>query len=296
MSNMSTSPIAVLSDIHFTKKINRTWLENNYFTDQLSRLLDVYDFCEELGVEDLIITGDVFDVWDEISLDFINQIIDVINKCPCNIYTIIGNHDILLGNESSLDQSTLGFVFKYSKLKRLKTGDRVSLGTVEVIDWFNPKREVLEKDLVIESDHDVIVAHTKVGPKKTDWCAGVDEIDIIGPRWMFIGDQHQGHNTVIAPSGCKIINPGGFTLKSSDEVTRVPKVCFVYEDREVYKELPVSVITTNLIKTKQPVKKNKINPVVTKSANIDELIKEASKVRKFSKKVITYLKSRLNNE
>ena len=55
MSNMSTSPIAVLSDIHFTKKINRTWLENNYFTDQLSRLLDVYDFCEELGVEGCVV-------------------------------------------------------------------------------------------------------------------------------------------------------------------------------------------------------------------------------------------------
>jgi DNA repair exonuclease SbcCD nuclease subunit len=239
-----------ITDLHLTEKRPRFRKDVDYFGSQLNVLKQVTAACKERKVSTIICGGDIMNVYNEFSWRMVNEIRDVFKGF--SVYTIIGNHDIPGGNLDRLDWSTVGLLLDIEAFQRLTTGSwpvfRCPItGHDNVLfragDWGSETCQQLETNTLPKIGNSkaitILVAHSSIGPKKTRYCMGVEEID---PPYDYVllGDIHDGHPTYVSPSGCRIINPGSLGISSQKDADRPPRCVFIwpYERREEY--IPLS--------------------------------------------------------
>ena len=103
-----------ISDIHFgVRNASIEWSDNmiDYFNNFFIPLLKKYSYKERIAV---IIAGDFFDNRKHVDINILNIGADVMEKISslCEVFTIIGNHDIY--KKQDVDVASVR-MFKYFK-------------------------------------------------------------------------------------------------------------------------------------------------------------------------------------
>lgn len=240
MPGMWDQAFCYITDLHLTERRPRFRKDHDYFSAQLSVLKQVTEECRKRDVRTIICGGDVMDRFNEFSWRIINEVRDVFKDF--SVYTIIGNHDIPGGNLAQLDWCTVGLFLDKGVLKRLH-GYQDEIPEIKGVifqaaDWGDWLEEALRKNEIEIADYNqptILVAHSSIGPKKTEYCMGIDEIN---PPYDYVllGDIHDGHETYVSPSGCRIVNPGSLGISNQKDADRPPRCVFIWphERREEY--------------------------------------------------------------
>lgn len=254
---MRDQAFCYITDLHLTEKRPRFRKDADYFGGQINVLKQVTAACKERGISTIICGGDIMNVYNEFSWRIVNEVRDVFRGF--SVYTIIGNHDVPGGNLARLDWSTVGLLLDKEAFRRLG-GNTMQSGWPSIWDPISGEDHVVFRagdwgselcgqlqtnSLKKLPGHNpnyplisILVAHTSIGPTKTRYCMGVEEID---PPYDYVllGDIHDGHPTYVSPSGCRIVNPGSLGISNQKDADRPPRCVFIwpYERREEYVEL-----------------------------------------------------------
>lgn len=306
-----------ITDLHLTEKRPRFRKDVDYLGSQLNILQQVVEQCKQRNIYQIVCGGDIMNVYNEFSWRLINEVASVLKGF--NVYTIIGNHDVPGGNLARLDWSTLGLLLEKEAFLRLTTGcwptfrDPVT-GEDNVLfhagDWGSELCQQLETNSLSRVGNPraitILIAHVSIGPERTKYCMGVDEID---PPYDYVllGDIHDGHPTYISPSGCRIVNPGSLGISSQKDADRPPRCVFIWphERREEYVDLKwpeEEVFDKQGIKRYQQVKAAKFTRALAQAkakkkglAGV-ELVKEVGRKGGFSQCQIDLLLSEIKQD
>ena len=118
--------IIFAGDLHLTHKTPSSRLDD-YPTTILTKLEWI---LSHKGIK--IFTGDIFDRID-IPREYLNKVINVFEKFKDEeVYTIVGNHDMLYGSNQYMNRTPIGILFSTKFLKPL---DTLETPEFEIIGW-----------------------------------------------------------------------------------------------------------------------------------------------------------------
>lgn len=182
------------------------------------------------------------------SHDLVRRVADVHKAYPCPVFGNVGNHDVVYGDYSYLDQQPLGVLFSTGVFQRCYDEHEVTFVSmpdaqgrsikvrVVGIPYHGTTYDMGRFRAIKKGDEDFLVcmAHVLASEKGGSMFEGEDIVkytDLVGMApdvWMF-GHWHKDQG-VTDIGGVKIVNIGSLTrgALSQDEVTRKP-ACAVLE-------------------------------------------------------------------
>ena len=104
---MTHALFGVIGDLHLSHKRPRCRAEEDWTTTQLNYLYQVKEILSDHGNPPLVITGDMFDKWEQ-PLWFVNMIVDWFQGHLALPLCIAGNHDLPDHDPASLIRSAYG--------------------------------------------------------------------------------------------------------------------------------------------------------------------------------------------
>lgn len=216
--------VLFVTDLHLraTKPISR--LDKNFIGTQLGKLQQVAELCVKHKVDFVVCGGDVFDE-PNVPHSVVIKTVRAFSAFPCDVYSIVGNHDISGYSRTTEQSSAIGVLFAKGVLKRLEkleTKDAVFFA----MHCYDAENWAVER---VPGKTNVIVSHKPLTtldiPQaqfiKVDDVAGVTNADLI-----LSGDIHKPHH-VTKYKNVAFVNPGSMTRMSVDDAERTPKVAIV---------------------------------------------------------------------
>jgi hypothetical protein len=230
-----TNPVAIFcSDIHLTLKqpacrADEDWMETQAFAlNQLKHLSVELDQTNPVPV---ICAGDIFDRWNP-SPELINF---ALKYLPDKMVCIPGQHDLPNHRIENMTKSGYGVLKSANKIVDLSDWDKSCMCRGVSYSGFgwNQKIRTPEKwrtALKVAVIHRYVwkISAQYPGAPKT---AHVSELLPLlkGYNVAVIGDNHIPFDFK-AKTGTHIFNCGGFIIRRSDEIGRIPRVGILYAD------------------------------------------------------------------
>lgn len=297
MPRVRPADIGYITDLHLTVKKNPKWFAGSSFLGlQLERLHQFIKLCNEAGCRGILMGGDIFDDWDDFSMEMFADITDILEEFKGEwIRSVIGNHDILHSNKDSVRKSGIG-AFKLWRPDFFSVYEDEKYH-VHPIHWWHPfSKNILEQKTFRFKERDkidIIAVHAQVGPYPTPHCVGIDEITIEGPDFVFFGDQHLGWRPK-RKNHTWYINPGAFSNMTSDDLRRTPRCTMIRED-EVW-EYPLLPTPSAQIEAKKSL--NQISNTVESIRSQEpldflEAVELVSKEKEYQPEVKEWLKEQI---
>lgn len=310
MPRMRPADIGFITDIHLTRTKKPKWFTGaDYFAYQLGVLKYAFEVADQSGVSLILFGGDFMNRYNELDPILYRGVVDLFQEFDhIKKKSLIGNHDILASDPESYPFSTLSvlndkldFVFS-STLTHL--GKDFQIYLIDPLHWYDDRQDALMAGVLEAKDHDlmrsggvkILVAHAQIGPHATQYCVGVDEIDLTGYDFLLLGDQHQGWSPTRLPSGCVAVNPGAMSILYSDELDRVPRMSLI-KGKSVWEvDLPrpphdkdkIAKVTKSFVRNTKKISKSK-------SKSSSELVRETAKELSSSRKATECLLSEITD-
>lgn len=234
------SKLVYFTDPHVSGKTPMARLDN-YPETILGKIQQVGEIAREINADAVICGGDWFDRPD-VGPNIVSRLGDILKNFPCDIYTIIGNHDVYGYNAGTINRSMMGILSGFGAVKRLinqtsqVVGDFAITGVDAAYELDRDGRTIDYTDGPREDNKiNVRVLHSFLDTK--DWPDFVASTNIYNlPRTnsdiIFTGHEHTGFGKIFH-EGTTYINPGalGRVTASVGDVNKVVQVCII-ESRE----------------------------------------------------------------
>lgn len=158
----------------------------------LNKFKEVFKLVTDPENDKVIIEGDLWHRTSGISLKYINKVVETLKECPCDLYSIIGNHDIPYERLEEISGTPMGLCFKTGIVKHLETLDLPDV-FVQGVDYGQPIPKNTHKDKPsIAVTHmfyeDTLVGFVKEGEAMTEQ-QGID----LGYNIYIFGHDHSYH-------------------------------------------------------------------------------------------------------
>ena len=213
------------TDCHLSV-IRNDFRTDNYFESIVSKLQQSYKFFEDSGCEFVVCGGDVFDKYCSHSHPMLLRARDIFKGSSLSTYYIIGQHDILGYERTTVKGSNLSFLTKICDGKMIEIEDHcITNGVNLYASHVDQKPEESLASIPRSEEPSVAVVHSLLFEKNSDF----GEIDVrsfpkINADLVLSGDLHCGFGP-IESKGTIFYNPGSLA-RTSREVRR-PKVCAI---------------------------------------------------------------------
>ena len=227
----------------------------------LGKLRQVAMVADKLKAAAVLDGGDFFHVKSpgRNTHDLVRRVADVHKAYPCPVYANVGNHDVVYGDYSYLDQQPLGVLFSTGVFQRCYDEHEVTFtaydpkdvdshGIVNIdakplkvrvvgIPYHGTTYDMERFRSIKKGEEDFLVcmAHVLASEKGGSMFEGEDivkytDLDGLAPDVWLFGHWHKDQGVTELPGGAKIVNIGSLTrgALSQDEVTRKPS-CAVLE-------------------------------------------------------------------
>lgn len=233
------------TDLHLSDKAPRSRTDD-WNATLLGKVVEIGQIAKRNDSSVVIDGGDLFHIkspWKN-SHSTMHRIVEAHREYPCPVYGCVGNHDVVYGDYSYLDQQPLGVLFETGVFQRLYDEHELILeGSVTVrivgvpyhgtdydLDRFNRIKKGQE-------DYLVVVGHVLAKPGAGGKGAMYGGEDILGYDFLktqdadvfAFGHWHKDQGvTTIAP-GKYVINVGSLSRGSlsQDDLTRHPSVVWM---------------------------------------------------------------------
>lgn len=126
--------IAFLGDVHADSLTPSSRIDN-YMETCKNKLKDVAEKCEQRNVKHLFIAGDIFSriTTTHEAVNEIGEAFKEFKNRGIEVYTIIGNHDMVRNSTDNFQKSPLQTLISFGVLRHIHQGDEVCLGDYVVI-------------------------------------------------------------------------------------------------------------------------------------------------------------------
>lgn len=166
---------------------------DDYSQSILDKFREIYKLVSP--DDKIIIEGDLWHRTSGISLKYINKVVEVLKECPCEIYSIIGNHDIPYERLDEISGTPMGLCFKTGIVKHLKELE-LSDVFIQGVDYGQPI-----PDNIHPEKYSVLVAHkfyedTLVGFVKEGEALTESDAMNLGYSSYVLGHDHSYHEPV----------------------------------------------------------------------------------------------------
>lgn len=231
--------------------------KDNYSQTVLDKLTFLKDYCKTNGVPFVVLLGDIFHTPSE-PLSYLNKVIDLFKDWSnySEIYTIIGNHDVPLGNVNRVDETALGNLFITGFVKHANGMFRMVHNKHFIgVDY---KKDIPKVSATHNKGY-VLFLHSFYESNDADSVSGV-ELDRLGYRQdhVFLGHDHTPYPIAYTEQKNKIIRIGSLTRGTSHlyQLTRKPSVMLWNLETDVMQMLEVPHVDANLIFTEISLQKD----------------------------------------
>lgn len=315
------------TDIHFSDKAPQSRTDD-WKGALLDKMSQIGEIAREVNAEAVLDGGDLFHIKspNRTSHSLVQSIMEVQSHYPCPTYACIGNHDVVYGDYTYINQQPLGVLFSSGVLNRLYDEHEAVFKspihrdrrrtTVRVVgipyhgvryDW-NRFTSIKKGD----EDYLVVVAHVLASEKGGSMFEGEDiikyaDLKSLDPDvWMF-GHWHKDQGVTEITSGKYVVNVGSLSRGSlsQDNLDRIPKCCVLkfsqwgidIESREL-KVQPAEEIFDIEGKERQEVRTEVIDSFVEslgsslilgKSKNLVEVLSQVEVSSKVKERVLAYI-------
>lgn len=230
------SKIVFFTDPHVSGKTPAARLDN-YPETILGKIRQVGEIAKEIHADAVICGGDWFDRPD-VGPNIVSRLGEILKRFPCNIYTVIGNHDVYGYNAATINRSMMGILSGFGAVKRLMSD------TPCIIEEF----AVTGVDAHYELDRNGRVSDYTDGPKEDDkinirvlhsfldtkdWpdyvaSTNIYNLPATNSDIILTGHEHTGYGKIVH-GGTTYINPGalGRVTASVGDVNKVVQVCII---------------------------------------------------------------------
>lgn len=230
------SKIVFFTDPHVSGKTPAARLDN-YPETILGKIRQVGEIAKEINADAVICGGDWFDRPD-VGPNIVGRLGAILSGFTCDIFTVIGNHDVYGYNAATVTRSMLGILSGFGIVKRLTNdipfivGDFALSGVDaayeldrdgRVIDYTDGPKE--------EGKINVRVLHSFLDTK--DWpdfvaATNIYNLPPLNSDIILTGHEHTGYGKIVH-GGTTYINPGalGRVTASVGDVNKVVQVCIL---------------------------------------------------------------------
>lgn len=226
----------IVNDIHFSMTPPR-WRTEDYPKDILAKLDWIGQFIRKYDIGRLVLGGDLFHRATESEYG-ISMLANSLLKLSVPIYTILGNHDIEAGHESSYMWRPIGPLIE-SGLVHLLGDEGIIDGDMRItgcpFSYESHEAYGLRNRLCkieVRISHGMILIPGFSLPKNVNWIRA-DNINLGEVDVLFNGHMHfyQGVYKDNA-TGKQVVNVGSLSRGSlaESDITRIPRVVLLYEN------------------------------------------------------------------
>lgn len=205
-----------IGDPHF-RCTNPEMRIDNYKEDIFNCLYESFEVAEKNKCSKVIILGDMFDNAEPVGI-IRNEVIDLFQKkkdgsaWDLEFYTLVGNHDIIGHNLSTLKRTALGTIARCG----VQIVDRIC--EEDICIYFGHYSDGIEKQDHSWCDADVYVMHANILPTEfvSDDYILIDNFKVSPQtRVVISGHYHPGYDTYSRQDGVVFCNPGAIARKSA---------------------------------------------------------------------------------
>ena len=229
------------TDIHFSDKAPQSRTDD-WKGALLDKMSQIGEIAREVNAEAVLDGGDLFHIKspNRTSHSLVQSIMEVQSHYPCPTYACIGNHDVVYGDYTYINQQPLGVLFSSGGLNRLYDEHEAVFSkngvTVRVVgipyhgvryDW-NRFASIKKGD----EDYLVVVAHVLASEKGGSMFEGEDiikyaDLKSLDPDVWCFGHWHKDQGVTEIASGKYVVNVGSLSRGSlsQDNLDRIPKCC-----------------------------------------------------------------------
>lgn len=237
-------PILIFSDAHIPagSSLGTKFRLEDPLEAILRKLRWIAARAKELDAEGVFSTGDLLDKFYGWTPELRRKVCqEALFDFASPLYTIYGNHELpgkQLAERAWSDLTTLA-ASEIEGVRIMPIGVPVDLPSFTVVGYhWNQERWRTDDHIRLLGDKlKVAVIHAPLGPKKTDYCEGVGDIDVPGYDVAVFGDIHDGFPITRTPSGCLAANPGSLLRKTIADAYRAPQIVVVWPDKRVEYEV-----------------------------------------------------------
>ena len=230
------SKIVFFTDPHVSGKTPAARLDN-YPETILGKIRQVGEIAKEINADAVICGGDWFDRPD-VGPNIVGRLGAILSGFTCDIFTVIGNHDVYGYNAATVTRSMLGILSGFGIVKRLTNDTPFIVGDFalsgvdaayeldrdgRIIDYTDGPKE--------EGKINVRVLHSFLDTK--DWpdfvaATNIYNLPPLNSDIILTGHEHTGYGKIVH-GGTTYINPGalGRVTASVGDVNKVVQVCIL---------------------------------------------------------------------
>lgn len=265
-----------IGDLHFRCQ-NPELRIDDYKQDIMNCTLESFQIAEKMNCDKVILLGDIFDSAEPVGI-IRNEVIDMFQgksdgtDWPFEIYAVIGNHDIIGHNLTTLKRTALGTLSRCG----VKIVDEIREDGVGI--FFGHFQDGIEQKDFSANDHDIYAMHSNILPETF---VG-DEYVLIKDfkahektRLVISGHYHPGYPTKVREDGVVFANPGAIARKAAIK-------------SNIERELQVAVVDITPETCKMKMVKLKTAKPGSEIFNIEEAMEHSQK-RKDKKDLVNKL-------
>jgi len=221
--------VLIISDLHLYP-LNRI---DNIFETVENKFEQIYQKAKEYNVERIWILGDIFNVYNP-PLIWIYKFIELIEKSPCKIYALFGNHDFK-GNK---DNSALGLLIKtgyIQKLEDLEYKDKI----VNVFEYTTDLKN-LKVDINTFKEKDkqhIMLGHVAIFNSENEAIFDglyADDFKDSGYKMVIVGHYHKSY--IINKENQPVIISPGSVLRIKKNETHIPMMIILDLDKDINRD------------------------------------------------------------
>ena len=227
------------TDIHFSDKSPQSRTDN-WKETLLDKISQVGEIAREVNAHAVLDGGDLFHIKspNRTSHGLVQSIMEVQSHYPCPTYACIGNHDVVYGDYTYINQQPLGVLFSSGVLNRLYDEHEAVFSkngvTVRVVgipyhgvryDW--SRFTSIKKG---DEDYLVVVAHVLASKKGGSMFEGEDiikyaDLKSLDPDVWCFGHWHKDQGVTEIVPGKWVVNVGSLSRGSlsQDNLDRTPR-------------------------------------------------------------------------
>ena len=213
--------ILFATDLHAKLLKPSTRLDPNFLDTVAGKMSFICDLAKTVDLT--IFGGDICDNPDP-SNSVIIRLMKILSESNCDVFSVIGNHDIFGYQQHSVGNSALGILMEAGCLHRLDTIWRhgICIRGMHAFDKLDFSADPTAKFNIIVA-HKMITNANIPGVISIPALARVNKADLV-----LSGDMHSPH--CIEHDGRTYINPGSITRMSIADRDRIPQVVIVTID------------------------------------------------------------------
>jgi len=201
--------IVGFTDLHLIP-VNPSSRIDDYPAAMLGKVEQVISAAAAFRADAIVIGGDVTHSWRNMSWEYLNQVIRVLKSAPCDVWSIIGNHDCRFGNSDNIDQTPMGTLLA-SALRHLADGLIVEVGGAAIHGINFCARPEQRVPAAIPGVFNMLVAHAYWDgcmPFTTEETLRAG--DVVGFDAVFLGHDHNPYPVKMI-GNTALIRPGSLS-------------------------------------------------------------------------------------